>query len=174
MKKRNLDFRKDRRTSGIPRNYFLCDGEVNNISDILNGNKPALLSSSLKIKKTTSFSSTPPVTTGTSTPTTGNETKQTLTDKKLKLCDSPDRAAALLFLKQTNAPRPDPLQPRPRNQKTGQNLNAQLKEYHKFIVEGPRCTDGSFVTTLQSQSIHRRQLLFPSQNADELVRHLQR
>ena len=173
MKKKKLDFRRDHRTSGIPRNYFLCNGEVTNISDTLNERRspyssfPAPSSSS---KVQTTISST----------TRGDVTKEREriinndSERKLKLCDSPDRAGALLFVKQTNPPPSSSMTQSKNMKKKSPILNSQLKEYEKFMIEGPRCTDGSYVMTLESQAKNRRQLLFPCQSKDKLVCHLQR
>lgn len=174
MKKKTLDFRRDHRTSGIPRNYFLCNGKVTNISDALNERRSA---SSSKVQTSISSTTSPLVT---------KERERIIkndSEKTLKLCDSPDRAGALLFVQQTNHPSPPlPLHLPPSSSITQSKtmkrkspiLNSQLKEYEKFILEGPRCTDGSYVMTLESQANNRRQLLFPCQSKDKLVCNLQR
>jgi hypothetical protein len=148
--KRALDFRKDDRCSGIPRNYFLCDGkEVYNIAKTLS------TESSHGQKKINQSSE-------------GNKT----TDKRMnKLADSPDRAAALLFMNSSTSFKKKQIEKSGREPPSN---SLALSDYQRFIIEGPRCTDGSFVLTTESHLSHHQRLLFPSQSSDQLVRHLQR
>jgi hypothetical protein len=148
MKKRSIDFRKDDRCSGIPRNYFLCNGEeVYNVSKTLSRDHSH---SDLQ-----------------------NLQKKNHNEKKMnKLWDCPDRAAALLVFNPTN-------HIKKQTERKDRELNSfgsstPLSDYHRFIIEGPRCTDGSYVPTTQSHLTHHQRLLFPSQSSDQLVRHLQR
>lgn len=147
-KKRIIDFRQDDRNTGIPRNYFLINGDVYNISTMLDE------------KLTTKVSNTR----GSSSTTTriGNKTSSS-SSSSLQLCDSPDRAGALLFVE---------IQKKKKHEK--KRMDERLKDYHRFILEGPKTTDGSYISTLENQTIHGRKLLFPSYSTDQIVKNLQR
>mmetsp|Transcript_26610 Transcript_26610/g.39539 ORF Transcript_26610/g.39539 Transcript_26610/m.39539 type:complete len:134 (-) Transcript_26610:94-495(-) len=77
-----------------------------------------------------------------------------------KLCNSPERAAKLMRKERSQVlSTPSPASER----------------YRRFVVEGPRITDGSFIPELSAMASSRsRTLLLPSHNKDKLLCNLQR
>jgi hypothetical protein len=129
MSRKVLDFRRDDRSSGIPRNYFLYNGDVINAGD-------AVQDASIL---------TPP-----------KPVKQAV-----KLQNSPDRAAALLFM--------------PSLKRDPQRIHKlPSQEYHTFLVEGPRVTDGSYRKTKEELLANHGQSCLPRRRGDKIVSKIQR
>ena len=81
--------------------------------------------------------------------------------RPVELYNSPDRASTLIFSEHIH-----------------RKMTPQISQdpsFRKFVVEGPRISDGSYVETIEEKAVNRsRRLLLPSYNKDMMVHKLQR